>query len=372
VDIPSWFVNPRARDWRTRPFGQDAAAFHRALPGYAPTRLVELPQLAAELEVGRVFVKEESSRFGLPAFKFLGASFAVARELARRWGVEGVPGLESLRERAATEPPVELIAATDGNHGRAVAHAAALIGLPARIFFPASISSAAKTAIAAEGATAIELDKPYDEVVDAAVAAAAEAGDRGLLVQDSARPGYESVPAAIVEGYTTLLAEAFEQMAEAGAEPPGMIAVPVGVGSLAETIVRAVRSRGDETAVLSVEPSSAPSVIAALAAGEPVAVPTGETIMKGLNCGTVAANAWPALRDGLDLAVVVDDAAALEAMRDLQALGVDAGPCGAASLAGARAVLAEPVRRMLTGIGMSRSVLLLSTEGRAANPLPGS
>jgi diaminopropionate ammonia-lyase len=116
--------------------------------------------------------------------------------------------------------------------------------------------------------------------------------------------------------------------------------------------------------VLSVEPDSAPAIISSLRAGRAVTVPTASTIMAGLNCGTPSANAWPVLRAGLDAAVVVTDGEAAQAVRDLEKSGVDAGPCGAAALAGVRALIrAAP-------LAADATVLLLSTEGRAANPLP--
>ena len=116
--------NRRAREWRTRP-GPDVLGFHESLPGYVPTRLVDVPALADELGVSRVFVKEESSRLGLPAFKVLGASYAISRALSARLGHDDALPLDVLRGRA---PATRLIATTDGNHGRAVAHIARLLG----------------------------------------------------------------------------------------------------------------------------------------------------------------------------------------------------------------------------------------------------
>src|SRR5215211_277719 len=60
--------------------------FHRRLPGYEETPLVDAPGLADALGVGKVLVKDESSRLGLPAFKVLGASWAVYRALEERLG----------------------------------------------------------------------------------------------------------------------------------------------------------------------------------------------------------------------------------------------------------------------------------------------
>lgn len=371
--IPAWFANPDARGWRTEPLGGDAIAFHRSLPGYAETPLREVPAVADELGVGHVFVKEESGRLGLPAFKILGASYAISRALSARLGEDrrALP-LDELRERvAAAGIRPCLIAATDGNHGRAVAHIARLLGLPARVLFPPSVSDAAKRAIADEGAEAIETPGEYDEVV-AAGAARAAADDDALLVQDTAWPGYEDVPQWIVDGYSTLAVEADAQLAALGVRRLDLVVVPVGVGSLAQAIVRHYRSETGARvpAVLLVEADRAPGLIASLAAGRPLSVPTADTVMTGLNCGTPSTLAWPVLAPGADAVVTVSDTAAATAVRDLEAVGVDAGPCGAATLAGVRTAATSTDRRDALRLGTDAVVLLLSTEGRAANPLP--
>src|SRR5579859_6752202 len=114
--MPTWFCRPAARHWRASAPETAAPSFHAELPGYRPTELTELPALADELGVGRVFVKDESTRMGLGAFKVLGASWAIARLLCE----DGRVTLGEVR-RAAAGHPVELVTATDGNHGRAVA-----------------------------------------------------------------------------------------------------------------------------------------------------------------------------------------------------------------------------------------------------------
>lgn len=360
-------TRPAARTWTADPAPQ-LLGFHRSIPGYAATRLVELPALARELGVARVWVKEESSRYGLPAFKMLGAGYAIARALSARLGAEdAVLPFEELAARVAETRVRELIAATDGNHGRAVAHTAALVGLRARIFLPEGVSQEAIDGIRSECAEATVLAVSYDDVV----AHAAQQGEAegSLLVQDTSWDGYEQIPAWIVEGYGTVLAEAAAQLAEAGASAPTLVTAPTGVGAFAEAVVRFARSGGfaDDEAdpqVVSVEPTAAPSLLASLLADQPVSVNTGHTIMAGLNCGTVASSSWPVLRAGVDLSAVVTDAQAAAAVRDLEALGVDAGPCGASSLAAVR-VLRE--RGLLE---KGSHILLLSTEGRAANPLP--
>ncbi|MFB8176822.1 diaminopropionate ammonia-lyase [Streptomyces sp. NPDC055966] len=362
---PPWHARPGARAWRCAPAPAQVREFHAALPGHTPTPLTELPSLADELGIGRVFVKDESDRLGLPAFKALGASWAVHRVLAAR--AADAPG-----PQGQGRDPVTLVTATDGNHGRAVARTARRLGQRAHVFVPQGVHPQAVAAIAAERARVTEVPGPYDEAVRRA-AEAATAPD-AVLVQDTAWRGYEQVPAWIVEGYSTLCAEVDDQLAAAGVpDGPGLVCVPVGVGSLAQAVVTHYRSRpsGRAAALLSVEPETAACVLLSLTRGALVGVPTGDTIMAGLNCGTPSSLAWPYLRDGLDAAVAVTDAGSARAVADLAALGVSSGPCGAAALAGLRAALTgagAAQRRTALGLGPASVVVLLSTEGAAANP----
>ncbi|GAA4682132.1 pyridoxal-phosphate dependent enzyme [Streptomyces youssoufiensis] len=426
----SWYARPAARHWTapTAPPAPTAAhAFHAALPDYAPTRLVELPSLAAELGVGRVFVKDESSRLGLPAFKALGASWALHRVLAERGGamtgatgaagpVDAGAGVAAGPAGAGTGPagagpgvaagpagagavagaaePVTFVTATDGNHGRAVARIARLLGQRAHVFVSRGVHPEAVGAIEGEGARVTRVAGPYDLAVREAARAVEDAGDGPgagsgsgrqasptVLVQDSGRPGYERIPGWIVEGYATLFAEIDAQLAAAGAGAPDLVAIPVGVGSLAQAAVTHYRAPAPDTgagaaasagpALLAVEPEAAACVLESLRRGERVSVATGDTAMAGLNCGTPSSLAWPALRAGLDAAVAVSEARAARAVRDLAALGVPSGPCGAASLAGVRAALTgdgAADRRAALGLGPTATLVLLSTEGPAANP----
>jgi diaminopropionate ammonia-lyase len=356
-----WYSRPPARDWRCEAPGEGPSLFHAGLPGYQPTGLVEAPELAAELGVGRVFVKDESGRLGLAAFKVLGASWAVARLLAS----EGTPSVEDLR-RIAAESPVELVTATDGNHGRALAFIGRLLGLPVRVFVPDGTSAAVIAVIAAEGAMVTEATVPYDGAVTLAASYTAALAGR-VLVQDTAWPGYERVPGLIVDGYDTLLREVDAQLTGLGAGGPDLVAVPVGVGSLAQAVVTHYRSsEAARPAVLAVEPAAAPCLITSLLAGELRSVPTEPTMMAGLVCGTASSLAWPVLAAGLDAAVAVPDEAARRAVADLAAAKVQAGPSGAASLAGARAALTgdgAAERRADLGVTESSALVLLSTEG---------
>jgi diaminopropionate ammonia-lyase len=349
---PVLLVNPgRRRDGSaTRPDVR-AAAFHRRLPGYAPTRVVDAPGLAEEMGLASITVKDESQRLGLPSFKILGASWAVYRLLVGRLGHEPEwNDLDDLRSALAPLGPLTLAAATDGNHGRAVARMAKLLGYPARIFVPAGTAAARIAAIESEGATVTVVDGTYD---DAVRASAAIASDNVLVVSDTSWEGYTEVPRTVIEGYATIFAEIDAELAAA---PPEVVVVPMGVGALAAAVIQ---HYGAQATIVVVEPLSAACGLRSAEAGHPVLVPgPHDSIMAGLNCGMVSIIAWPTVSAGADLFVAVDDAAAEDAMRDLAGIGVVAGETGAAALAGLRAVLGAGVAAV-----QGRRVLVLCTEG---------
>jgi diaminopropionate ammonia-lyase len=313
--VTAVFENPHLRPQDVPAPTVEARAFHEALPAYAPTPV---------REVGGVLVKDESNRLGLPAFKVLGASWAVER---------------ALRDR----PDVDtLVAASAGNHGRAVAHEARRRGLRCRVFLPARSVRARREAIAGEGADVVVVDGAYEE----AVAAAAEEGARpgALEIADVGASG----PARwVIDGYATLFAEAAEQ-----AELDALI-VPVGVGSLAAAAARFGAHAG--VPVIGAEPVTAACLTASLRAGAPAVIPTPGTTMAGLDCAEVSEAAWPSLRAGIAATVTVTDEQAHAAMRELAAAGLRIGESGAAPLAALRVLAAE-------GRAPARP-LLVATEG---------
>ncbi len=313
----------------------DARRYHAALPGYRPTPVHDLPRVAAELGLAAVGLKDESDRLGLPAFKVLGATWAVER---------------ALRERPGTRT---LVAASAGNHGRAVAHVAALRGLECRIYLPARAAPARAEAIAAEGAAVVVTDGTYEQAVARATADGEEPG-----VLTMADVG-ESGPAGwVVDGYQTLFAEAREQ---AGFD---LLLVPVGAGSLAAAAARFGAATG--VAVVGVEPETAACLTASLAAGRPTVVENPGTTMAGLDCAEVSAAAWPSLQAGIHGTVTVVDAEAHAAMRELAALGLAIGDCGASTLAALRALATEEACAQLAaavGLRTATRVLLVASEG---------
>jgi diaminopropionate ammonia-lyase len=336
-------LNPSLAPGRVPPpGGAEVLAFHRALPGYAPTQLRPLPEETAALGLGELWLKDENGRFGLPAFKIAGASWALERLLAER------PDLQTIW------------AASEGNHGRAVARAAAQRGLAARIFLPAATAEARELAIASEGAEVVRVEGVYED----AVAAASRAGETpgAAVLADVAYDDSDPVPHWVVDGYATIFAEAAEQ----ADVPFDVVLCQIGVGSFASAAVRFAAHQQPPAIAIGVEPENAACVTASLAAGRPVVVDTPGTSMAGLNCATPSHAAWPVLRDGLAGTVVISDDEARAAMRDLAAMHIVAGDCGAASLAGLRALLRDPACAELAraaGLGPSSTVLIVSTEG---------
>jgi diaminopropionate ammonia-lyase len=346
------FVNPNAGPLDREPSPQRPIDVHRRLPGYAPTPLVDCRSIARELGLAAVWVKDESSRLGMPSFKILGASYAIYRALAERLG--GIADWSGIRDLAkAVEPlrPLTLVAATDGNHGHAVSRMARLLGLDAKVYVPAGTARARIAAIAGEGAAVEVVDGDYDTAVRRS---AEDESPRHMVISDTSWEGYERVPAWVVDGYTTIFDEV--------SQTPDLVVVPVGVGALAAATVRRCRELPEPPRILGVEPASAACVLASLKAGRIVAVPGPHpSIMAGLNCGTPSRIAWPRLRRGLDAVVAIPDERARAAMRALAAEGVVSGETGAAALGGLYAALDD--LREPWGLGPATKVLVLSTEG---------
>ncbi|HEV8572778.1 MAG TPA: diaminopropionate ammonia-lyase [Actinomycetota bacterium] len=362
------FVNPSAQRYTSPiPATREPLDFHRRLPGYEETRLVEAPTVAEALGVGEVWVKDESGRLGLPSFKILGASWATFQAVAERLGE--APGewrtLGELAERLAGLRPMTLSAATDGNHGRAVARMARLLEFEARIFVPQGTARARIEAIESEGAPVTVVDGTYEDAVEAA---AVLAGDRCLLIQDTAVEGQDRTARWVIEGYSTIFWEVEDRLSELGREPPDLVAVQIGVGALAASVVRYFRRPppSPRPRIVGVEPDRAACVLASVEAGEIVTIPgPHDSAMAGLNCGTPSSVAWPEVSAGIDLFVAVEDEGAFQAMRALAEAGIVSGETGAAGLAGLREIVAggERTAKETLAADERTRVLLVSTEG---------
>jgi diaminopropionate ammonia-lyase len=339
--------------------------FHRRLPDYAVTPLVDAVALADSLGVAKVWVKDESWRLGLPAFKILGASWAVYRALEERAGGIGAwKDIDELKDHLASLLPITLAAATDGNHGRAVARMAKLLGLEARIFVPADMVPARIEAIESEGAEVVVAHGTYDEAV---ARSAEEADERCLVISDTSWPGYVDVPTRVIEGYSTILWEISDELDRRGEEGPTVVVAQIGVGAFAAAVTRHFRTPGasPRPKMLGVEPTRAACMFASVEAGEPVHLPGPHvSIMAGLNCGAPSVVAWPTVSRGVDLFAAVEDEWSRAAMRALARSGIVSGETGAAGLAGLLALMdGDEQARELLGITDETRVLLFNCEG---------
>ena len=339
----------------------DALAFHRTLPEYQVTTLHHLPAMAHALGVADLYLKDESSRFGLKAFKGLGASFAVHTWL----------------ERHRPTGTVTFTTATDGNHGRAVAWSARRAGHRAVVFIPAHARPARIEAIRREGAEVVLVEEGYDAAVGRAHEAAAREG--WVVIQDTADASYTEIPEWIAAGYWTHARE-LEPMLH-GPTDPGvdLVVLHAGVGTWAAAMVAYYWHRygAARPRLAIVEPTRAACVLAAAEAGTPVAIDSSRrTVMAGLDCALASTSALEILARSVDAFFAIDDAWTLEAMRRLATpVGHDpaviAGESGAASVAGLMALMGHgalaPVRDHLR-IDATTRVLVWSTEG-ATDPV---
>ncbi|MER3523626.1 MAG: diaminopropionate ammonia-lyase [Ignavibacteria bacterium] len=345
-------------------------AFHRQLPHYSPTPLHRLDELARALGVKHVLLKDESHRLGLPAFKILGASWAVYRALCDRFPTLREPW-QNVEERVARlqrqSTPI-VYAATDGNHGRAVAHIAALLGLHARISVPQGTAAARIAAIESEGASVHVVLGTYGDAVADAVRNAQE--HHGLLVQDSGWEGYETIPQYVVAGYSTMLWEIDDALRAQGLAQPTHVIVQIGVGSLAEAVVRHYCRMRPSPIIIGVEPEGAACALESVKEGRVVRIRGPHTsIMAGMNCDSSSRLSFPILQKGMRCFLTISDTRAIEAMRLLASWEIVSGETGAAG-AGALLELASDEHafvRSRLGIDRDSSVLIFSTEG-ATNP----
>lgn len=281
-----------------------ALRFHRSFPQYEVTPLHRLKKMADYLGIGGLYVKDESYRFGLNAFKVLGGSYAMARYIAGKTGkdVDDLPyQVLSSPEFRKEMGETTFYTATDGNHGRGVAWAAHQLGQHAVVRMPWGSSETRKANIAKEGAEVTIENLNYDDCVRLA-ASQAEADPNGVIVQDTAWRGYTDIPSWIMQGYGTLAIEADRQLLANGIERPTHIFIQAGVGSLAGAVVGyfANKYKGNEPIMCVVEAGAAACLYrsAVKGTGKTVRV-TGklDTIMAGLACGEANKIGWDILQN---------------------------------------------------------------------------
>ena len=325
-----WAVNhmPKTEDKNLPIMGfeeiKKARAFHESFPQYSQTPLTKLPNMASYLGVKEVYVKDESYRFGLNAFKVLGGSFAMARYIAKETGKDvselpySVLTSEKLREEFGQ---ATFFTATDGNHGRGVAWAANRLGQKAVVHMPKGTTQTRLENIAKEGAQVDIQEMNYDDCVRLAAKEADET-PRGVIVQDTAWDGYEEIPAWIMQGYGTMAMEAGEQLKAQGCERPTHIFVQAGVGSLAGAVVGYFANlyADNPPTFVVVEAEAAACLYKGAAAGDgDIRIVDGDmqTIMAGLACGEPNTISWDILKNHVKVFIAAPDWVAANGMRML-------------------------------------------------------
>lgn len=328
--------------------------YHQSLPDYKPTPLIDLPALAAEHGVRNIYIKDESFRFELNAFKGLGASYAIHKLLQ-------------------SNPEIETFCtATDGNHGRAVAWASVMNGKNARIFVPRDTTLSRMEAIESEGGIVEKFNGTYDETCEYARIMAD--GNGWTLVQDAAWEDYTEIPAHIMAGYLTHFKELEETLHSLPLPQVDIVFLQSGVGSWPAAAAWYYTKRYGEKKpkLVTVEPVQAAGLLASFKAGERIS-PSGNyrTIMAGLNCGIPSLTAWDILKDTIDASIAIPDSYTITAIKKLYSNPVIeqkiiSGESGAGGLAGFIAIMTDPelfeLQKSL-GINGNTRVLCYSTEG---------
>ena len=341
-------------------------------PGYAPSPLEPLPALGKELGLAGLYYKNERGRFGLGSFKALGGAYAVANVLRKQ--VMAATGQKQVSSRqllsgefADILRTATVTCATDGNHGRSVAWGARLFGCNCVIFVHETVSQGRRDAIARYGADVREVQGNYDDAVRHAADTAKAEG--WTVVSDTSYPGYRDIPLDVMHGYGVMAAEIVQQMRRG--DPPTHVIAQAGVGALASAVCASFWLHWGERRprFVVVEPTHADCVYRSIEAGKPVIVEGSlDTVMAGLACGEVSELAWEILRGGVNVAVAIDDAYAIEAMKRLAqpAAGdapIVAGETGGAGLGALLAARDDRRIREVLALDAGSRVLLIGSEG---------
>lgn len=349
--------------------GEEVRRFHQSLKEYEETPLVSLDSMAKELGVGGIYVKDESKRFGLNAFKALGASFAIHKLL----GEEGTGADETVNPAFPGGKGKVFVTATDGNHGKGVAWSAWKAGGSAFVFMPKGSRQCRVDAIAAIGETKVTVtDWNYDDTVRYAWNFAKENGY--YFVQDTGFEGYDRIPNLIARGYLTMAQEALDQLKEKGVDWPTHVFLQAGVGTMAGAVLGYYANvfDGKPPVTSIIEADESACILASAKEGERVAIGGNpQTVMAGLNCGEVNICVWPILRDFASFYISCPDWVTELGMKTYaNPAGTDqpviSGESGAVGLGFIMTLCTKPEYaeyREAMGIDENSRILLFSTEG---------
>lgn len=339
-------------------------------PGYQPTPLLSLENLAQDIGVDTIWYKDESKRFHLKSFKALGGAYAVARQLqAKVAEVTGSePGIEELLEKKYNDivSQVVISCATDGNHGRSVSWGCEMFGCQCIIYIHRDVSNGRQKAMEDFGAKVMRISGNYDESVKLADSEAKQHGR--VIVSDTSYEGYMEIPKDVALGYTVLLSESFSQMK---GDIPTHVFIQGGVGGLASAVCAYFWELWGEKRprFIIVEPEQANCLQQSARAGAPVVVEGDlDTLMAGLACGEVSALAWQVLETGANDFMTINEEAVPATMK-LLAEGfngdppIEAGESAVAGLAALITACGDSAMKQQLGLDETSKIYILGTEG---------
>ncbi len=372
TEIKAIAANKRWDDFFSVENAGKAREFHEGIPEYEKTPLACLSDLADYLGVKGLYVKDESYRFGLNAFKGLGGSYAVSKHIAGLLGKDEISFEEIISpEVKETIKDLTFVTATDGNHGRGVAWTANKLGVKSVVYMPKGSALERHENIRALGADASITEYNYDDTVRIAQKQAEENG--WVFIQDTAWEEYEEIPANIMLGYTTLALEAFEEL---GDVRPTHVFLQAGVGAMSGAMTGIITSYyGDDSPVITiVEPDRADCIYkTAEAADGKLHIVEGDldTMMAGLACGEPCTIGWDLIGAHADFVMSVPEAVAARGMRILgNPMGSDtrviSGESGAVTTGIVYDLMTdETLTEFKNKIGLDENsvILLVSTEG---------
>jgi len=351
--------------------------FHESFPQYKKTPLVLLSELAHEIGVAKIYVKDESYRFGLNAFKVLGGSYAMGQVIGGRLGLPSKEIHYSNLVNPKTKDALgelTFVTATDGNHGRGIAWTAAALGQKSVVYMPKGTSLERLNNIQKIGSEAEITEMNYDDAVRFAERQAEQKG--WILVQDTAWAGYEEIPTWIMQGYMTMAFEAYQQLIESGEDIPTHIVLQAGVGSMAGAVQGffATACGKERPITVIVEPNKADCIFRTAQANDgTLHCVTGDmdTIMAGLACGEPSTIGWRVLDETADAFVSCPDTVAAKGMRVLgNPIGADerviSGESGAVGVGLVVEVMTKPDLSILKEqlkLDKNSRILFFSTEG---------
>ena len=252
---------------------------------YKPTPLLLLNKLSKELNLNKIYYKDESKRFDLKSFKALGGAYAVEKV-------------------TKGNKDITVSTATAGNHGRSVAWGAKRLGLKCKIFISEYVSDARGKAMELLGADVVKVKGNYEQSLIECIKQSTE--NNWQIVQDVAWKDYMLVPTLTMAGYSVMMKEIVDQINN---EKITHIFLQAGVGGMAGAMVAgAARYLENVPIMIVVEPDSAACVMESIKSGKIKKIDIQrESLMGGMSCGEPSLVPWKILKKSVNNCISLPD-----------------------------------------------------------------